>query len=184
MVISKHQVLKMRTGNHGISETILWNGKRSARGSVSRRWLFSCKTLCINFVWSDRVLCLSHWIMNYDQHQHHHGRYNDQYQLLHFIENQECIYQGMHTVVQLQGGGQDRRPEALLMTQDSLKQDVPTLMAKAPAMQELGTGVEAQYLVELNRHVATLSKLFARRLKLKILDRNKSQHTVRDSNES
>ena len=43
----------------------------------------------------------------------------------------------MHTVVQLQGGGQDRRPEALLMTQDSLKQDVPTLMAKAPAMQEL-----------------------------------------------
>ena len=122
--------------------------------------------------------------MNYDQHQHYHGRYNDQYQLLHFIENQECIYQGMHTVVQLQGGGQDRRPEALLMTQDSLKQDVPTLMAKAPAMQELGTGVEAQYLVELNLHVATLSKLFARRLKLKILDRNKSQHTVRDSNES
>ena len=56
----------------------------------------------------------------------------------------------------------------------ALQQDVLTLMAKAPAMQELGTGVEAQYL--------PLSKLFARWLKLKISDRNRSQHTIRDSN--
>ena len=67
------------------SEALLWNGKHSARCSVSNRWLLSCKTLSINFVWTNIVLCLSHWIMNYDQHHHHHhGRYNDQYQLLHF----------------------------------------------------------------------------------------------------
>merc|ERR1719350_1971962 len=66
--------------------------------------------------------------------------------------------QVLRTVVQLRGGGgQDHRPEVLLLRQDRLQQDAPTLMAKAPAMQELGTGVEAQYLIELNRHVATLS---------------------------
>ena len=42
---------------------------------------FPCKTLCISFVWSDRVLCLSHWIINYDP-------------LLLLIENQESIYEG------------------------------------------------------------------------------------------
>ena len=67
------------------SEALLWNGKHSARCSVSNRWLLSCKTLSINFVWTNIVLCLSHWIMKYDHHHHHHhGLYNDQYQLLHF----------------------------------------------------------------------------------------------------
>ena len=79
--------------------------------------------------------------------------------------------QVLRTVVQLRGGKQDRRPEALLMRQDRLQQgnqdipeyssavareaviqasflisDVPTLMAKAPAMQQLGTG--ESYLLE------------------------------------
>jgi len=43
------------------------------------------------------------------------------------------------------------------MRQDRLQQDTPTLMAKAPAMQQLGTGVEAQYLIELDHQLATLS---------------------------
>ena len=79
--------------------------------------------------------------------------------------------QVLRTVAQLRGGGQGRRPEALLMRQDRLQQgnqdipeylsavareaviqpsflisDVPTLMAKAPAMQQLGTG--ESYLLE------------------------------------
>ena len=79
--------------------------------------------------------------------------------------------QVLRTVVQLRGGGQGRRPEALLMRQDRLQQgnqdipeyssavareaviqpsflipDTPTLLAKAPAMQQLGTG--ESYLLE------------------------------------
>ena len=87
---------------------------------------FPCKTLCISFVWSDRVLCLSHWIINFDQ-------------LLLFIKRIKRIkrastkgklqvrwfhFQGWLPTKRSQGGGQDRRREALLMTQNRLQQDV------------------------------------------------------------
>ena len=64
--------------------------------SAFMKWETQCKMQCFKSMTSlfqDFIyrfclmieLCMSHLIMNHDQHHHHHhGLYNDQYQLLHF----------------------------------------------------------------------------------------------------